>query len=105
RVSSALARPATLGRIHVAQIIDLLVRDDLLPAVRVALEHQAPSHSGMLIDTMLDASTDFTIRRRLPRILATCPSQRSLDGLVSGLDDRRFEVRYHCRPALWRIVP
>jgi hypothetical protein len=104
RVSSALARPATLGRIHVAQMIDLLVWDEVLPAVRVALEHQAPSHSGMLIDAMLDASTDFTIRRRLPRVLATFPSQRSLDGLVSGLDDRRFEVRYHCSRAMSRIL-
>jgi hypothetical protein len=104
RVTSALARPATLGRIHVAQIIDLLGWDDALPAVRVALEQLAPSHAGMLIDAMLDPSTDFTIRRRLPRILATVPSQRSLDGLVSGLDDPRFEVRYHCSRAISRIV-
>ena len=104
RVTSALARPATLGRIHVAQIIDLLVWDDVLPAVRMALEQLAPSHSGMLIDAMLDPSTDFTIRRRLPRILATVPSQRSLDGLVSGLDDPRFEVRYHCSHAITRMI-
>jgi hypothetical protein len=104
RVIARLARPATLGRIHVAQIIDLLVWDDVLPAVRAALEQRAPSHLGMLIDTMLDPATDFTIRRRLPRILAKVPSQRSLDGLVSGLDDPRFEVRYHCSRAISRMV-
>ena len=82
RVTSALARPATLGRIHVAQIIDLLAWDEVLPAVRTALERLAPSHSGMLVDAMLDPATNFTIRRRLPRILAAVPSQRSLDGLV-----------------------
>ena len=104
RVTTALARPATLGRVHVAQIIDLLAWDDVLPAVRAALGHHASSHSGMLIDAMLDASIDFTIRRRLPRILATVPSQRSLDGLVSGLDDPRFEVRYHCSHAITRMI-
>ena len=76
RVTSALARPATLGRIHVAQIIDLLAWDEVLPAVRAALERLAPSHSGMLVDAMLDPATNFTIRRRLPRILAAVPSQR-----------------------------
>ena len=104
RVIARLERPATLGRIHVAQIIDLLVWDDVLPVVRVALERLAPSHLGMLIDAMLDRSTDFMIRRRLPRILATVPSQRSLDALVNGLDDPRFEVRYHCSHAISRLV-
>jgi ATP:ADP antiporter, AAA family len=104
RVTSALARPASLGRIHVAQIIDLLAWDEVLPAVRTALERLAPSHSGMLIDAMLDPGTNFTIRRRLPRIVAAVPSQRSLDGLVSGLDDVRFEVRYHCSYAITRMI-
>jgi ATP:ADP antiporter, AAA family len=104
RVISALARPATLRRIHVAQIIDLLAWDAVLPAVRAALGRLAPSHSGMLVDAMLDPATNFTIRRRLPRILAAVPSQRSLDGLVSGLDDPRFEVRYHCSHAITRMI-
>jgi hypothetical protein len=104
RVTSALARPGMLGRIHVAQIIDLLAWDEVLPSVRAALERLAPSHSGMLLDAMLDPATNFTIRRRLPRILATVRSQRSLDGLVSGLDDPRFEVRYHCSHAITRLI-
>jgi hypothetical protein len=104
RVTRVLARPATLGRIHVAQIIDLLAWDEVLPAVRAALESLAPSHAGMLIDAMLDPATNFTIRRRLPRILAAVPSQRSLDGLVRGLDDSRFEVRYYCSHAMTRVI-
>jgi hypothetical protein len=51
--------------------MDLFGWDDVLPAARMALAQLAPSHPGMLIDAMLDPSTDFTIRRRLPRILAT----------------------------------
>lgn len=36
--------------------------------------------------------------------MATVPSTRSLDGLVSGLDDPRFEVRYHCSHAITRMI-
>ena len=39
----------------------------------------------MLADALLEPATDFTIRRRLPRILATCPTPRTLDGVVRGL--------------------
>jgi hypothetical protein len=58
----------------------------------------------MLIDAMVHPETDFAVRRRLPRILGTVPVQRSLDGLLVGLDDPRFEVRYHCSRAMARIL-
>jgi hypothetical protein len=104
RVTSALDRRSTFERMHVAQIIQLLAWDEVLPAARTTLEQLAPAHLGMLIDAMLDPESDFTIRRRLPRILGTIASSRSLDGLVHGLDDRRFEVRYHCSRAISRIL-
>src|SRR5262245_57790931 len=47
RVISALERPS-LGRVHVAQIIDLLVWDEVLPSARAALERLASAHLGML---------------------------------------------------------
>jgi AAA family ATP:ADP antiporter len=104
RVTAALGQRSAFERMHVAQLINLLAWDDVLPAAREALEQAAPSHVGLLVDAMLDASTAFTIRRRLPRILASCPVQRSVDGLVSGLNDSRFEVRYHCSRAIARIT-
>jgi hypothetical protein len=104
RVSAALGRSSTLGRIHVAQIVDLLAWDAVLPAARAALEQLAPLHLGMLIDAMLDPLTDFAIRRRLPRVLGTVATRRSLDGLVNGLSDSRFEVRYHCSRAIGHIL-
>jgi len=104
RVSATLARMQTFDRIHVAQIIDLLAWDEVLAAARTALERSAAAHSGMLIDALLEPSTDFAIRRRLPRILATCPAPRTLDGVVRGLDDTRFEVRYHCSRAIDRML-
>ena len=104
RVSAALERASSFGRIHVAQIIDLLAWDDVLPAACRALEQLAPFHLGMLVDAMLDPASDFVIRRRLPRIVGTVASHRSLEGLVDGLDDGRFEVRYHCSRAIGRIL-
>jgi hypothetical protein len=104
RVTAALARPSTLERVHVAQIITLLAWDEVLPGARTLLEQLAPDHSGMLVDALVDPKTDFAIRRRVPRILGTSPTARSLDGVVNGLDDPRFEVRYHCSRAVDRIL-
>jgi AAA family ATP:ADP antiporter len=105
RMTSALARRSTFDRMHVAQVINLLAWDPVLPAAREALEALAPSHLGMLIDALIDPATDFAIRRRVPRILGTVASRRSLDGLMFGLNDSRFEVRYHCGRAISRILP
>jgi hypothetical protein len=104
RVSAALASTSNLSRIHVAQIVDLLAWDEVMPSVRKALEPVAPAHLGLLVDALVEPSTDFAIRRRVPRILGTVASARSLDGLVRGLDDPRFEVRYHCSRAINRIL-
>ena len=104
RVRAALNRTATLERVHVAQIITLLAWDDVLPEARTVLEQLAPRHCGMLVDALLDPKTDFAIRRRVPRILGTCSNARSLDGVVNGLDDARFEVRYHCSRAVARML-
>jgi hypothetical protein len=70
----------------------------------VALEQLAPNHLGLLTDALAQPGTDFAVRRRLPRILATVPVRRSLDGLLLGLDDSRFEVRYHSSRAIVRIM-
>jgi len=58
----------------------------------------------LLIDALLDPNTDFAVRRRVPRILSTITGERALDGLVRGLDDTRFEVRYQCGRAINRIL-
>lgn len=104
RVIAALTRANPVDRLHVAQMISLLAWDEALPATRPVLERVAPHHVGMLVDALLDPATDFTVRRRLPRILGIVPTRRSLDGLVSGLGDSRFEVRYHCSRAINRIL-
>src|SRR5438874_1453386 len=46
---------------------------------------------------------DFIVRRRLPRALNRCATQRAVEGLLLGISDERFEVRYECGRALLRI--
>ena len=100
RVTAALGRGPALDRLHIAQAIELLAWDEVLPQVRAALRDAARAHPGMLVDALLDPATDFVIRRRLPRLLGEVVSERSLSGLVDGLGDLRFEVRYHCSRAI-----
>jgi hypothetical protein len=47
---------------------------------------------------------DFAVRRRIPQILASCRTQRALDGLLLGVGDERFEVRFACARALLAIT-
>lgn len=103
-VEGALDRVSVSDRLQVAQVIELLAWDDVLKKARRVLERAAPIHVGMMIDALLNRDTDFALRRRLPRLLATVPTRRSIDGLLQGLDDARFEVRYQCSRALRRML-
>ncbi|HEY0484015.1 MAG TPA: hypothetical protein VGD37_41130 [Kofleriaceae bacterium] len=68
-----------------------------------ALRRAAPMMTGQLIDALLDPSMDFVVRRRVPYALAACTSQRAADGLLLGIGDERFEVRYACGRALMKL--
>lgn len=56
------------------------------------------------MDALLDADEDFTVRRRIPAILAHARSRRAVEGLFAGLADKRFEVRFRCGRALARLA-
>ncbi|BCS33666.1 hypothetical protein TBR22_A28930 [Luteitalea sp. TBR-22] len=103
-VSAALESAPRFEAMHVAQTIQLLAWDDVTPLVRRALEHVVDRHSGLLVDALLDGGTEFAVRRRIPRVLIGAPTQRTLDGLVLGLSDSRFEVRYQCSRAMDRVL-
>jgi AAA family ATP:ADP antiporter len=72
-------------------------------AVR-ALGKVSAKVTGQLVDALCDPDVDFDIRRRVPRVLAECPTQRVVDGLFRGAGDERFEVRYACGRALLKIT-
>ena len=84
-------------------LIDLLAWDEAMPAAREALERMGAKVTGMLIDVLLDSKGDFAIRRRLPKVLAFMPSQRSVEGLFAALEDQRFEVRFYSGRALYLL--
>jgi hypothetical protein len=81
-------------------LTELLAWDEVMPAARSALERMGPRIAGMLVDVLLDPDGDFVIRRRVPRVLATMPSARSVEGLFEALRDARFEVRFFAGRAL-----
>jgi hypothetical protein len=104
RVRRALESGGDLPPGLVPHVIPLLawdlVADD---AVRV-LRRVAERHVGELVDALVDPARDFAIRRRLARVFSACGSQRAADGLMLGLDDTRFEVRYHCARSLAAVA-
>jgi hypothetical protein len=103
RIQSALERltPRDPG---VACALALLGERTLARKVSAALGKIAPRITGQLIDALLDPATSFSIRRRLPRVIQSCVDQRAAEGLLLGLDDERFEVRYECGRALFQLT-
>jgi hypothetical protein len=88
----------------VPHIIPLLAWDPVASAAINALHRVAEEHVGELIDALIDPNQDFAVRRRLPRVFSVCVSQRAADGLVLGLDDLRFEVRFQSARSLVAIL-
>lgn len=100
RVLAYLRSVDALPREVTAQVIALLAWDAVAREAILALREVADSVVGQITDALLSSDTDFTIRRRLPRVLSRTTNERAIDALVSGLRDARFEVRYQCGQAL-----
>jgi hypothetical protein len=102
-IRQVLSQPAVPHSL-VPYIIRLLARDDVADDAIRALRAVAEERVGELVDALLDPNQPFAVRRRLARVFSVCVSQRAADGLVLGLDDLRFEVRYRCARSLAAIV-
>ncbi len=102
RVRAAL-RGASLTPALTGYVIPLLAWDDVLRDAITGLREVAPQVTGQLVDHLLDQDEEFAIRRRIPIVLASCPTQRAVGGLLDALDDARFEVRYRCGRVLNRL--
>lgn len=103
RVERALGQLAP-GEPGVAFAIRLLGDPRLYTSAVEALSNLARVCTGQLIDALVDPGTDFDIRRRLPRILCKSSTQRAAEGLLLGIADERFEVRYECGRALFKLT-
>jgi hypothetical protein len=100
RVRSELDRMPPVDSLLAPQLIRLLAWDQVSERARHLLTAECGKFVGLLVDHLLDPDQDFAVRRRIPRILAASASQRAVDGLLDGLNDTRFEVRFHCGRAL-----
>ena len=87
----------------VPHVLPLLARDGLFDKVATALREAAPRCTGQLVDALLDPEVEPMVRRRVARVLKGVPTQRAADGLLLGLDEARFDLRYRCAQALLRI--
>jgi AAA family ATP:ADP antiporter len=103
-IRAVLDKPAPLPASLVPHVIPLLAVDAIAPDAIHALRRVAEERVGQLADALLDPNQPFAIRRRLPRVFSVCVSQRAADGLLLGLDDVRFEVRFQCGRAVAAIV-
>ena len=104
RRSPCFARDEELTPALIPHVIPLLAWDPVADDAIRALQKVAPKHVGALADALLDPYEDFAVRRRIPRVMAVCSSQRAVDSLLLGLADMRFEVRFQCGRALAAIV-
>lgn len=87
-----------------SQLLRLLAWDEVREAVREVLLRNAKPFTGLLVDHLTNPGIPFGVRRRIPRILANSDSQLAVHGLLAGLDDARFEVRFQCSRALDSLV-
>jgi len=104
RIVTVLHQEEGMPAVLVPHVIPLLAWDPVADDAVYALRKVAEERIGELIDALLDPNQPFAVRRRLARVFSVCVSQRASDGLVLGLEDQRFEVRFRCGRSLAAIV-
>jgi AAA family ATP:ADP antiporter len=104
RISALLRRHDAMPGALVPHVIPLLAWDPVAEDAVLALRKVAEARVGQLVDALVDANQSFAVRRRLARVFSVCTAQRAVDGLVLGLDDQRFEVRFQCGRSLAAIA-
>jgi hypothetical protein len=103
RILRVLREEQGPSRVLVPHVIPLLAWDPVAPDAVHALRKVVEECLGQLVDSMIDPRQEFAIRRRIARVLSICVSQRAVNGLLLGLDDR-FEVRFQCGRSLAAIL-
>ena len=104
RIRRVLSADVPLAPSIAAFAVLLLADKELNPDAIRALRKCAPRTTGQLVDALGDPHSEFAVRRRIPRVLAECPTRVAVDGLLRGMADERFEVRYECGRALLKIT-
>jgi hypothetical protein len=84
-------------------VIPLLANDDITNDVRTELRWMVPRITGQLTDAMLDPDIPLRARQRLPGVLEASHNPRAISGLLRGMVDQSFNVRYSCARSLARM--
>ena len=84
-------------------LIPLLGDEAVVEDARTELRWMVPRIIGQLTDALLDPVLPLLVRQRIPGILEACHNPRAIDGLLQGLVDEEFNVRYSCARALTRM--
>ncbi len=101
-VARALEETTEWDERHVPELARLLARDALFDRVVAAFLQAGDTAVPHLAELLRDESSDFVIRRRIPRVLARLGSPEADDALLEALAAKRFEVRYRAAIALLR---
>ena len=88
----------------VPHAVPLLAWNEVAQPAITALREAGPPAVEPLIERLLNPDTDFAIRRRIPLVLGAIQDRRAADGLLRGLADKRFEVRYRCGRGLAHLL-
>jgi hypothetical protein len=84
-------------------VISLLSNRTVAGLAMDALQAVAETHTGTLIDALLDQTVAAVVRRRLARVLSVCRSQTAADGLLIALEDPAPDVRAQSARSLLRV--
>ncbi|HEY5619624.1 MAG TPA: hypothetical protein VIK60_16915 [Vicinamibacterales bacterium] len=104
RVVAVLKDEEGLPSTLIPHVVPLLAWDPVADEAVQALRRVAEEHVGELTDALIDPNQPFAVRRRLARVFSVCVSQRAVDGLLLGLEDLRFEVRFQCGRSLAAVA-
>ena len=88
----------------VPYMLPLLGDDELVDECRIQLRWLAPQTLGQLTDVLINPDTDPLVRIRIPEVMEVCHNQRTIDGLMAGMADGQFAVRYSCARTLSRML-
>jgi AAA family ATP:ADP antiporter len=102
RIRRALANPDL--DVSVAHyIIPLLSNNEMSLEARSELRWLVTRIPGQLTDALLNPDLPLLVRQRLPGVLEASHSPRSIAGLLLGMVDETFNVRYSCARVLVRM--
>ncbi len=84
-------------------MIPLLANNEVTLEARSELRWLVTRIPGQLTDALLNPDMPLLVRQRLPGVLEASHSPRSIAGLLLGMVDETFNVRYSCARVLARM--